>query len=100
MNMNLSIKDLLPFDLVLGRDWHLFRRDSLPSARFLPTSGMDFAPNRMSFFFLSSCFSNSVNPAPVITCPIKAHPMGVDADLDAGLARHMFFVFLLTSSNI
>ncbi|KAJ7825225.1 hypothetical protein B0H14DRAFT_3874576 [Mycena olivaceomarginata] len=76
MNVNLSIKDSLPFDLVLGRDWHLFCRDSLPRARFLLTSGiLDFAPN------------------PPATVPIQACPMDVDADLDAGFPQRMFLVF-------
>ncbi|KAJ7837883.1 hypothetical protein B0H14DRAFT_3870287 [Mycena olivaceomarginata] len=88
MNANLSIKDLLPFDLVLGRDWHLFCRDSLPSARFLLPSGiLDFAPTHMSFFLFSGCFVNSVNPAPATVHPIQACPMDVDADLDAGFPQ-------------
>ncbi|KAJ7827533.1 hypothetical protein B0H14DRAFT_3873689, partial [Mycena olivaceomarginata] len=46
MNVNLSIKDSLPFDLLLGCDWYLYCPDSLPGARFLLTSGiLDFAPN-------------------------------------------------------
>ncbi|KAF7349901.1 hypothetical protein MVEN_01290800 [Mycena venus] len=77
MNVNLSIKDSLPFDLVLVRDWHLFCRDSLlnapflPNARFLLTSGiLDFAPNP------------SVTFPPILACP-----MDVKADLDAGFPQ-------------
>ncbi|KAK7015742.1 hypothetical protein R3P38DRAFT_1407754 [Favolaschia claudopus] len=45
MKVYLNIMDFLPSDLVLGRDWHLFCRDSFPGARFFLTSGvLDFAP--------------------------------------------------------
>jgi hypothetical protein len=94
MNANLPIKDPLPFDLVLGRDWHLFCRDSSPSARFLLTSGiLDFVPTRMSFFLPSGFFVNSVNPAPATVHPIQACSMDIDADLDAGFPQRMFLVF-------
>jgi hypothetical protein len=86
MNVNL-------FDLVLGRDWHLFCRDSIPRTRFLLTSGiLDFAPTRKAFFLLSGCFVNSVNPAPA-TVPIQACPMDVDTVLDVGFPQCMFLVF-------
>jgi len=56
INVQLTIKDLFPFDVVLGRDWHLLCRDSLPNARFLLSSGiLDFAPRgvlTVSAFFL------------------------------------------------
>ncbi|KAJ6460624.1 hypothetical protein C8R45DRAFT_1109037 [Mycena sanguinolenta] len=43
INVNLAIKDSLPFDLVLGHDWHLLCRDSLPNACSLLSSGpIDF----------------------------------------------------------
>ncbi|KAF7349662.1 hypothetical protein MSAN_01692700 [Mycena sanguinolenta] len=59
LNINLAIKDSLPFDLVLGRDWHLLCRDSLPDARFLLSSGMiDFALKAVHV-------AHSPNPSPM-----------------------------------
>ncbi|KAK6985128.1 hypothetical protein R3P38DRAFT_2805860 [Favolaschia claudopus] len=48
MKGELITKDSLPFNLVLGRDWHLFCResDALPEARFVLTSGiLEFTPS-------------------------------------------------------
>ncbi|KAJ7208402.1 hypothetical protein C8J57DRAFT_1540696 [Mycena rebaudengoi] len=37
----------LPFDLVLGRDWLHFCRDSLPNSRFILSSGQfDLRPTK------------------------------------------------------
>ncbi|KAJ7814478.1 hypothetical protein B0H13DRAFT_2381725 [Mycena leptocephala] len=78
MNVNLSIKDSLPFDLVLGCDWYLYCPDSLPGVRFLLTSGiLDFAPN-----------------SPATVPPIQGCLMDIDTDLDAGFPQHMCFPLL------
>ncbi|KAJ7934234.1 hypothetical protein B0H13DRAFT_2305958 [Mycena leptocephala] len=78
-----GVFDSLPFYLVLGRDWHIFCRDSLPSARFLLTSGiLEFAPN-----------------PPATTPPIQACPMDVDPDLHAGFPQRTFLCSPLGPSN-
>ncbi|KAJ7218157.1 hypothetical protein GGX14DRAFT_440100 [Mycena pura] len=49
MNVHLIIKDSLPFDLVLGCDWHLFCRDSVLNAHFVLSSGkLDLMPQGSS----------------------------------------------------
>lgn len=73
MTVQLAITTSLPFDLVLGRDWLLFCRDSLPSSRFVLSSGvLDLCPappgaSYISFFLFSGSFNvpPSILPSPL-----------------------------------
>ncbi|KAJ7258656.1 hypothetical protein C8J57DRAFT_1644624 [Mycena rebaudengoi] len=47
MHVELTVTASLPFDLVLGRDWLHFCRDSLPNSRFILSSGLfDLRPTK------------------------------------------------------
>jgi hypothetical protein len=55
LQIKLSVTSSLPFDLVLGRDWLQFIRDSLPNACFHLTSGpLDLRTRRGVFLGLRS----------------------------------------------
>lgn len=69
LQVHLSIASSLPFDLVLGRDWLQFSRDSLPNACFHLTSGvLDMRP-RGVFLFLIQCLALSLYQS--IICPSR-----------------------------
>jgi hypothetical protein len=55
LQIQLPVTSSLPFDLVLGRDWLQFSRDSLPNACFHLTSGpLDLRTPRGVFLGLRS----------------------------------------------
>ncbi|KAJ7215551.1 hypothetical protein GGX14DRAFT_696497 [Mycena pura] len=82
MNVHVVIKDSLPFDLVLGRDWNLFCCDSVPNVRFVLSSGMlDLTPQ-----------------APLAIHPPDDCPMDVDAELDPESPHAMFLLSHLAIS--
>ncbi|KAJ7198225.1 hypothetical protein C8J57DRAFT_1262460 [Mycena rebaudengoi] len=52
MQMKLSVCSSLPYDLVLGRDWLLFCRDTLPNGSFTLSSGIVQVRLSSSIIFL------------------------------------------------
>ncbi|KAF7378322.1 ATP-dependent DNA helicase [Mycena sanguinolenta] len=73
MDVNLNVKDSLPFDLVLGRDWHLFCRDALPKARFFLSSGiLDFDPRNRDTMPASQPCSMDIDAEPDADQPPRA----------------------------
>ncbi|KAJ7462918.1 hypothetical protein FB451DRAFT_1494995 [Mycena latifolia] len=59
MNVKLSVTTSIPYDLVLGRDWLLFCRETLPHASFRLSSGI-FYPGQQP----TASSSYSAHPAP------------------------------------
>ena len=55
MHMKLRVCSGLPYDLVLGRDWLFFCRQTLPHASFVLSSGA-FAPGVSASTYLHSIF--------------------------------------------
>ncbi|KAJ7806072.1 hypothetical protein B0H14DRAFT_2876932, partial [Mycena olivaceomarginata] len=64
MNMKLSVTSGLPYDLVLGRDWIFFCRETLPHASFLLSLGI----------FRPVLPSSTSHPLPLV------HPTAQDLD--------------------
>ncbi|KAJ7204906.1 hypothetical protein C8J57DRAFT_1542007 [Mycena rebaudengoi] len=72
MHVELTVTASLPFDLVLGRDWLHFCRDSLPNSRFILSSGLfDLRPTKLAH---SSAADHVHNDC----------AMDVDGDLEVG----------------
>jgi hypothetical protein len=82
MNLNLAIATGLPSDLVPGRDWFHFCRDSLPQSRFVLSSRVLDLPLQVCLFVLFIVlpqFVQDSSQSPSTTDPAR---MEVDNDLD------------------
>ncbi|KAJ7234431.1 hypothetical protein C8J57DRAFT_1531590 [Mycena rebaudengoi] len=71
MNVQLLVSPSLPFDLVLGRDWHLFCRDAMPDATFFLSRPLPPSPPNDEMDVdvdPETCAPHDLPPASTCTC--------------------------------